>query len=397
MPTPIPDSSSASLARPRSRKKNDLPANLYEPRAGYFVYRNPENGKTYTLGRISRGEARDQAIEANRTFEQRAEQRLINRLHAQALGETFSDWLNKYAEVLKRRNLADNTMRQHKWRIKTMEQQFGAEPFVHLLETRHWAEWLDTFTEQDKTRSAIAWRSWLLDCFNAAIAAGWVDRNPIEPIRAPTTIVKRDRLSLEAARAIICVAREQKDQWIARSIELALITAQRREDIASLQFRKRDAASGWVESDSLYVTQQKTGARLAIPLTLAMPEIGMTLGDAIDACRDHIASRWLIHQTNPHGNSPAGSQIWRDTITRRFADMRDEAARRSETPLWRQDKEPPSFHELRSLSLRLHTARHGKDFAQALAGHKDARTTDTYRDIRGSEWVKLSTDVFKTP
>ncbi len=397
MPAPILGSLSASLARPRSRKKNDLPANLYEPRAGYFVYRNPENGKSYTLGRISRSAARDQAIEANRTFEQRAEQRLIDRLHAQALGETFSDWLSKYAEVLKRRNLADNTMHQHKWRIKAMDQQFGAKPFAHLLETRPWAEWLDTFTEQDKTRSAIAWRSWLLDCFNAAIAAGWVDRNPIDPIRAPTAIVKRDRLGLEAARAIICIAREQKDQWIARSIELALITAQRREDIANLQFRKRDEASSWVENDSLYVTQQKTGARLAIPLSLAMPEIGMTLVDAIEACRDHIASRWLIHQTNPHGNSPAGAQIWRDTITRRFADMRDEAARRSEIPLWRQDKEPPTFHELRSLSLRLHTARHGKDFAQALAGHKDARTTDTYRDIRGSEWVKISTDVFKTP
>lgn len=396
MPTPIPDSSSVSLARPRNRKQNDLPANLYEPRAGYFVYRNPENGKSYTLGRISRCEARDQAIEANRTFEQRAERRLIERLHAQTMGETFGNWLSKYADVLKRRKLADNTLRQHKWRINTMDSQFGGQPFSALQETRHWAEWLDTFTEQGKVRSAVAWRSWLVDCFNAAIAAGWIDRNPIEPIRAPTATVKRDRLNLEAAQTILKIAREQKDQWIARSIELALLTAQRREDIANLQFRKREDSSSWVEDEGLYITQQKTGARLIIPLTLTLPEISMSVGDVVTACRDHIASRWLIHQTNPHGNSPAGAQIWRDTITRRFADMRDEAARRSEKPLWNQNKEPPSFHELRSLSLRLYAAHFGKDFAQVLAGHKDARTTDTYRDIRGSEWVNLSTAVFKT-
>ena len=31
----------------------------------------------------------------------------------------------------------------------------------------------------------------------------------------------------------------------------------------------------------------------------------------------------------------------------------------------------------------------GPDFAQAIAGHKDAKTTEIYRDTRGGEWVKV--------
>ena len=65
----------------------------------------------------------------------------------------------------------------------------------------------------------------------------------------------------------------------------------------------------------------------------------------------------------------------------------------SNTPLehitW--EKEPPSFHELRSLSARLYTEEKGTEFAQRLLGHKSAVMTAKYQDNRGSEWVKVAT------
>ncbi len=388
MPSPSHDLQSESLPRPRRRNRSDLPANLYEPRSGYFVWRNPVTGKTYSLGRITRGEARDQAIEANRVVEKRQADRLTQRLHAAQVGETFGDWIDRYAEILDRRNLKPNTMRQHKWRLKTMREQFGSDPVADLLEVRRWADWLDEFTAAGKARSAGAWRSWLSDCWREAVAAGWVDRNPIDVIRAPTAKVKRDRLTLEAALLILEEARASWPPWLARAIELALLTGQRREDIAAMQFRQRKDSTGWVDGDDLYVIQLKTGNRVALPLSLGLPALDMTIGDAVTECRDRIATPWLVHQDKPRGNSPPGSRIWVDTISRRFADVRDAVAEKH-GQLWEDGKTPPSFHELRSLSLRLYGETHGADFSQALAGHKDARMTAVYRDVRGSEWVRV--------
>lgn len=54
-----------------------------------------------------------------------------------------------------------------------------------------------------------------------------------------------------------------------------------------------------------------------------------------------------------------------------------------------EGKTPPSFHEIRSLAIRLYSKKYGKDFAQAIAGHKDASTTEDYEDVRGSEWAQV--------
>ncbi|WP_406706948.1 tyrosine-type recombinase/integrase [Sodalis sp.] len=62
-------------------------------------------------------------------------------------------------------------------------------------------------------------------------------------------------------------------------------------------------------------------------------------------------------------------------------------ARRESDLEW--EGKPPSFHEIRSLSARLHTEEKGKDYAQKLLGHKSATMTDKYRDARGSEWTEV--------
>lgn len=47
---------------------------------------------------------------------------------------------------------------------------------------------------------------------------------------------------------------------------------------------------------------------------------------------------------------------------------------------------PPTFHELRSLSIRLYHDQ-GID-AQALAGHNSEDMTSVYRDVRGTSGLR---------
>ena len=50
-----------------------------------------------------------------------------------------------------------------------------------------------------------------------------------------------------------------------------------------------------------------------------------------------------------------------------------------------KDRTPFTFHEIRSLSERLYKEEFGAEFAQSILGHKNARTTERYDDLRG-EW-----------
>lgn len=54
------------------------------------------------------------------------------------------------------------------------------------------------------------------------------------------------------------------------------------------------------------------------------------------------------------------------------------------------NKIPPTFHEIRSLAIRLYEKEYGRAFAQKLAGHKGENMTAMYADTRGSEWLDVS-------
>ncbi|MGY5336410.1 tyrosine-type recombinase/integrase [Vibrio natriegens] len=54
-----------------------------------------------------------------------------------------------------------------------------------------------------------------------------------------------------------------------------------------------------------------------------------------------------------------------------------------------RDLDPPTFHELRSLSARLYEKQISDKFAQHLLGHKSDTMASQYRDDRGREWDKI--------
>ncbi|MFJ5441186.1 hypothetical protein [Pectobacterium sp. CHL-2024] len=82
-------------------------------------------------------------------------------------------------------------------------------------------------------------------------------------------------------------------------MNLALVTGQRREDVAAIKF-------GNIVGDSVLVEQQKTGAKIAIPLDLTISAIGLRLCDVIEECRNASKTDYMI-SVGIRKNSPNGA------------------------------------------------------------------------------------------
>jgi len=368
------------VGRRRSSKTRNLPSNLYE-RGGYFAWRDPRDGKEYGLGRDRRS-AVAQAIAANHEVEgARGKRGLVDRL-ATGKDNSVSAWCDRYLEMLDARReaekIAASTRIDFGRRMEQFRKAWG-EMRIDAVTTRDIADFLDQWESAGKARMAQAMRSLAYDFFRSAQAKGWVKSNPVEPTKAPEVEVRRARLSLEDFQAIHEVAVKEYAPWLARAMELALVTGQRREDIAALG--PRDVRDG-----KLWVIPKKTEkhkVRICIPLDLRLQAVNWSVGEVIARCRDNVLSRHLIHHAAFAGRAKPGDKVRAHTITQWFAEARDKTGRR-----W-PDGTPPSFHEIRSLAARLYD-KEGVN-AQALLGHKSAEMTALYRDSRGSEWVEVGT------
>jgi len=359
---------------PRQRKQinRGLPDHT-RVRDGYYSWTSPIDGVEHGLGR-DRQKAIGEARAANAWISQQRATNLVDKISGR-LDRSWGKWLDKYEKILMARKLADNTRRTYKSLLTRTRAAFDESMPVQAISTVMIADAIDALIEAGKHRIAQAWRSFLKDIFREAIAQGWTQSNPTEVTRAVEVTVRRARLSLEVFLRVYDLP--SLPVWLRNAMALALVTGQRREDVAAMQFR--DAHDG-----GLWVDQGKTGSRVIVPLSLRLDAFGMSVEEVIRQCRSTgVLSPHLVHQTERFGNSPAGQCIWVDTISRRFTAAL--AAFRME---W-AEKSPPTFHEIRSLSERLYRAQ-GNVNTQELLGHKNPETTATYHDARG-EWVRVST------
>ncbi|EFE6997859.1 integrase [Escherichia coli] len=371
----------------RPRKNNVSVPNLYplysrKVNKVYWRYKHPVTGKFHSLG-TNEAEAIAIATEANtRLAEQRTRQILaISDRIATSKGKaiTTSTWLDRYQAIqddrLKSGDRRLNTYKQKAKPVSLLRERAGMK-LISSVDVRDIAQLLDEYIAAGQPRMAQVVRSVLIDVFKEAQHYGEVPPgyNPALATKQPKRKITRQRLSLEEWQKIFDIA-DANHRYMGNAMLLALVTGQRLGDISKMKFSD-------IWEDHLHVIQEKTGSKIAIPLSLRLNAINWSLRDVVARCRDYAVSPYLVHFFRATSQAERGAQVKSNTLTMNFSKARDLAGID-----WGEGS-PATFHEQRSLSERLYKEQ-GLD-TQKLLGHKTQRQTDRYNDDRGKGWNKIA-------
>lgn len=367
--------------RRRSPAKRNWPDNLYE-RGGYYSWKNPIDGREYGIGR-DRAEAFEEAKEANLHAAGLIQKsRLVHKITGEA-DRTLAAWSKKYATILANKKLAPHTRKMYASCDKRLLTEFGADTLIGAVTPLMMSDLIDGIAENQPHR-ALQIRGYAREFFRVAKVKGWITETPVLDLGQIRKTTKRTRLSLDV---FLRVYTTTSRPWLKNAMALALVSGQRREDIATFQTSDwRDG--GW------YCEQGKGhpdkggagrgGRKLFIPGALRLEAFGMSLEEVYKQCRaTRVFSRHVIHHTEHHGDHcRRGDPVSIDSLSNRFHD--ELAALEID---W-GGKAPPTFHEIRSLSERLYAAQGGIDTTDLL-GHKEKETTKIYHDDRNSDWLRV--------
>ncbi|EFA4901139.1 phage integrase Arm DNA-binding domain-containing protein [Escherichia coli] len=371
----------------RPRKNNVSVPNLYplysrKVNKVYWRYKHPVTGKFHALG-TNEAEAIAIATEANtRLAEQRTRQILaISDRIATSKGKaiTTSTWLDRYQAIqddrLKSGDIRLNTYKQKAKPVSLLRERAGMK-LISAVDVRDIAQLLEEYISAGQPRMAQVVRSVLIDVFKEAQHYGEVPPgyNPALATKQPRRKITRQRLSLEEWQKIFDIA-DATHRYMGNAMLLALVTGQRLGDISKMKFSD-------IWEDHLHVIQEKTGSKIAIPLSLHLNAINWSLRDVVARCRDYAVSPYLVHFSRTTSQAERGTQVKSNTLTMNFSKARDLAGID-----WGKGS-PATFHEQRSLSERLYKEQ-GLD-TQKLLGHKTQQQTDRYHDDRGKGWSKVA-------
>ncbi|MDM3278330.1 MULTISPECIES: site-specific integrase [Citrobacter] len=370
----------------RPRKNNVSIPNLYplysrKVNKVYWRYKHPVTGKFHSLG-TDEAEARAIATEANaRLAEQRSRQVLaISDRIATSKGKAITTitWLERYWKIQEERfasgDIKENTYKQKAKPVALLKERAGMK-LISSVDVRDIAQILEEYLSAGQPRMAQVVRSVLIDVFKEAQHYGEVPpgHNPALATKQPRRKITRQRLSLEEWQKIFDIA-DKKQQYMGNAMLLALVTGQRLGDISKMKFSD-------IWDDHLHIEQEKTGSKIAIPLSLRLNAINWSLRDVVARCRDYAVSPYLVHFFRTTSQAERGAQVKSNTLTMNFSKARDLAG------IDWGDGSPATFHEQRSLSERLYEVQ-GID-TQKLLGHKSPNQTARYHDDRGKEWAKI--------
>lgn len=349
----------------RNHKRRDWPPNLYEPRPGYFTWRDPRTRQSFALGCIPFAAAKHQALQANAHIAN-LKPSLLERL----TGST-----NTVAQLLEQMPPAktEGTAKGLRSVDAAIRAELGAVACADLT-VADCAKVVEAIAASGRARWAQVIRARLVAMCRRGQQLGWMDSNPAHVTAKPEALVQRTRLTLETFKAILAKAPEVAE-WLPRAMLLGIVTAQDRSTVAGMK-------RSMVRDGCLVVNRSKTKAHnqpVAIPIELRLDAMGVSLADLI-AQRSGVVSPYLVHHVKPWRNAPVGSRVAVDTISHAFSQARDLAGITGASP--------PTFHEIRSLSLRLYKQQGGVD-TKALAQHSLDSTHALYQDPRGIEALRV--------
>lgn len=366
------------MSRPRTAGRKNWPEHLVARKRAfgpYYLWRDPRNGKEWALG-YDKADAMAQAREANATLQAKSPMpTLLDRMSGKD-EETLSAWLDLFTDKLKSRQsrkktggtLSESTLRNYDKRISVMRSHFGSS-LIAKISTKDCHGLLNKYLADGKKQYAFNFKTFMVDVFNEAEAAGWIPRgtNPASIIKIAKPKTERSRLSLDNFKTVLNAA----DGWPRTAILLALVTGQRVSDVAAMRYDQ-------VKDGYLHVQQIKTGQRIKIPVTISL--LGYSLQGIIKESRRIVGAQTIVHQTESTGRSNPGEPLREMTISRYFTKLMRENVKQ------KFEGSPPTFHEIRSLSKALH-AENGLD-TLALLGHESEETGKIYSDPRGG-WVEI--------
>ncbi|WP_032116467.1 phage integrase Arm DNA-binding domain-containing protein [Candidatus Arsenophonus nilaparvatae] len=372
------------MAARRRSHKITIP-NLYrklDKRNGkiYWQYKHPLTGKFHSLGTMET-EAKQIAIEANTIIaEQQTRQLLcinskLSRIKKTTPSITVTTWIDKYIDIQKERldanELKINSYKQKIKPINLFRQHCGMKELENIT-ALDIAEIIDSVKAEGHSRMAQIVRMVIIDIFKEAQHAGHVPPgyNPAKATKQPRNRIKRERLSIDEWQTIYKQA-ENHPPYLQCGMLLAIVTGQRIGDITNMKFSD-------IWDDMLHIKQEKTGSKVAIPLSLRCDAINFSLREVVSKCRDSVVSPYLIHYRNTTSQAKRGEKVTPNTLTTTFKKAREKCG-----IIWEKGS-APTFHEQRSLSERLY--REQGINTKKLLGHKSYKMTDKYNDDRGKEW-----------
>ncbi len=342
------------------KRIKDLPPNLYEDN-GYYRYRNPKTNIKYQLGK-EREIAIKEALQLNAMLEPLSDRVKEILQSTTKKNQTFKEFIEYFKlEILPTRNLSEKMIKDYHTKIPHITKAIGNKTFEEIT-IYDIAQFLKKFPPNQSNN----YRSALKVIFQYAIAEGLTKENPADATIKKTTEVKRQRLSLEGFYKI----REQAPEWLQNTMDLALITAQRRSDLVNLKWT--DIHDGFIWIQQQKVEKWGTG-KIKIPTT---SKILATL----IKCKN--PTEFVISYKNKSVNA--------DYLTKEFAEARNKSGHFTEM------ESPPTFHEIRALSSFMQKkAGIETSKTQVLMGHSSEKMTEHYQEKHEIIWNEVETEVLQ--
>lgn len=356
--------------RPRKRANKPLPDNLYPNNGGKsYRYRNPQTGEYTGMG-TDRAAAIAAAKELNSILTPQKD--LVQAVLKNVTVAKHVEWF--FENIAPEREYRPKTLEMYRTQTKKLVNSVGSVAIGDVT-----VKELAGIMEPMSARTSNQFRQVAVDIFKTAGSRGLCQSNPAEFTLKRRAKRARMRLTLEAYKAIHARCKP----WMQNAMDLALVSLQRREDVARFRF-------DGVQDSTLYVIQEKTQKYDTGYLAIA---IGKQLDAIIRRCRDDLASPYMVHRKperkiKDRKGMDHWTQVKPEMLTRAFAEARDETGLFDDVP----PEKKPTFHEIRGLGTKLYRDQ-GKD-PQKLLGHATLRMTNNYdSDHEEIRWVEATADL----
>ena len=308
-----------------------------------------------------------------------------NDLVRKVMGDNRFSWAQLVerfkSERQEREGKKPRTVEEENWRLKHIVDGLGK---IALEDTtqRLLSDWLD---KNYANNAYNKHRGTLVKLMDFGIAKGMFPDG--QQNLAAATLPERETpkvrtvLTIEQFRAIHAKA----EPWLQVTMELALVTTQRRGDLIKMKFT--DIRDGF-----LYVIQNKTekhGERAHLRIAVSDTLAGIiSRSRALPPLSPFIVHRKPDRNVRFKGQESYG-QVRDQTLTNAFARARDLCDEFKDVPM----AERPTFHEIRGLGGAQYLAQgYSKEYVNLLMGHTTMKMTEEYTDQHGN-WTVCAAEL----